>query len=336
MTLVVAGFDVKGELFFIADSAISNKRQSNSNEEDKDTHKTIMSRFKKVYELPIMVHQPYFVRHFSYYHPFRECRDNVMFAIAGSTLIAQNVMNSITNYLRNIRVDFIDDSCAEFCLKTYCDLDVVLACAGYEYDRDYHEIPFKKIVKLINKDNLKKIMELAISHAIKELFSFFKEKELQNNQYLFAFYCNQTMTNYLYQIDIVKVQKTFNEDNERKYVIELDVKEIHVGSLGIIGSHKYDDELKEFYSQQYQQGSQNLSQEMFDKFYSIVEQCERDCKGIERPIVYKKFDRGQVIEQWVGGEENRVQKTKRVNILDFYKPPRIIRDDENVIFDIFD
>ncbi len=126
MTLVIAGHnlekkynyafarvngDVKLEpsgLFVVADSAIT-KPLSHG-------YKTLLGGFKKTYSIPVKIFEPYFLG--GYFRSYtKTCYEGSCFiAIAGSTLTAQHVMNSITEHLGNLRVTHVRD---QFGLGSY-------------------------------------------------------------------------------------------------------------------------------------------------------------------------------------------------------------------------
>jgi hypothetical protein len=120
MTLVIAGHNLEKSpdysstwtgikdsklkqagLFVAADSAITKPLSSG--------YKTLLGGFKKTYSIPVKVWEPYFVGEYfhSYMNPYYEgC---CFVAIAGSTLTAQHVMNSITEHLGHLRITHIRD-----------------------------------------------------------------------------------------------------------------------------------------------------------------------------------------------------------------------------------
>lgn len=314
MTLVIAGFD-KDKIFFIADSGIQHSTKH-------------IHSFKKVYELPIMVYQPYFVCTFRGYHLFRECCDNLVFAIAGSTLVAQDIMNVIINHLRYTRVDYTDNTYKSYYLTTHCNPE--LNCNKSYYGKDFEYIPEIDIMKVVNRNNLKKIIEMSVEHAIDSLRDCSEDDFLNNNEYLFALYCNETKRNYLYKIKI-NVKKYFDNDNNMIKEKEISIDEINKDELAIIGITRYNSELQQFYSERLINNNQNSFEQLLRKFHEIVknhpeivlEDAENNNTNarvyeILHPIVYKKFDRGQIVEKIVVCKDGERKNTMTNSVLKYY------------------
>lgn len=252
MTLVIAGFD-KDKIFFIADSGIQRSIERH------------IRSFKKIYELPIMVYQPHFMRTFRRYLLFKECHDNLVFAIAGSTLVAQDIMNVIINHLRYTRVDSTDDTLKSFYLTTHCNPKLHCANSKIEYDRDFEYISYSDIMKVINRNNLKEIIKISVEHAIDSLRDCSEDDFLNNNEYLFALYCNETKRNYLYKIKI-NVKKYFDNDNKMIKKKEISIDEINKDELAIIGITRYNSELQHIYSKLLKIDIQDLFQKVLKEF----------------------------------------------------------------------
>ena len=115
MTLVVVGYrqngfrwnakkseesvpDRRSGIFLIADSLISTETRSG--------REPLVSGFKKIIEVPINVWQPHFIGELfqGYIKVFQTHK--CLIAFAGSTLTAQHIVNSITNHLSELRIDY--------------------------------------------------------------------------------------------------------------------------------------------------------------------------------------------------------------------------------------
>lgn len=85
-------------LFAIADSIITT-HSSNG-------HSPLLSGFKKIKEIPVKLWQPYFIgENFKSYNSVFAQFDCFV-AFAGSTLTAQHAIDSISNHLSTLRIDY--------------------------------------------------------------------------------------------------------------------------------------------------------------------------------------------------------------------------------------
>lgn len=149
MTLVIAGHNLEKKysyasawtndevklnqsgLFVATDSAIT-KPLSHG-------YKTLLGGFKKTYSIPIKIFEPYFLG--EYFHSYiNPCYEGLCFiAIAGSTLTAQHVMNSITEHLGNLRVTHVRDQfgLGKYTVIRHCQKNPIEERAGIDqWDED--------------------------------------------------------------------------------------------------------------------------------------------------------------------------------------------------------
>jgi hypothetical protein len=119
MTLVIAGYeyskswfsifdedpsvadskmDING-LFIVADSAIT-----------KSPNQTLLNGFRKIHSIEAKIWKPNFIYDdtFNGYVEVYETR-KLFIGFAGSTLVAQHVINNITEHLNNLRISFSRD-----------------------------------------------------------------------------------------------------------------------------------------------------------------------------------------------------------------------------------
>lgn len=149
MTLVIAGHNLEKKytyasawtdgdknlrqsgIFVATDSAIT-KPLSHG-------YKTLLGGFKKTYSIPIKIFEPYFLG--EYFHSYiNPCYEGLCFiAIAGSTLTAQHVMNSITEHLGNLRVTHVRDQAGlgKYTVIRHCQNNPIEERAGIDqWDED--------------------------------------------------------------------------------------------------------------------------------------------------------------------------------------------------------
>ncbi|WP_312088046.1 hypothetical protein [Acinetobacter variabilis] len=276
MTLVVAGYE-GDEIFFIGDSAITSDNVP------------LLSGFKKIYAVPIVVHAPYFLRTFKNYVPFRGYQGECVIALAGSTLIAQHVINSVVGHLDKIRVKHdYDENGIKYSLIRHCNTrDNQLYGPAYtEYDDDVYLD--KDIFNSITIDNIKQIIEYSIKEALSSASKYYQcEKKwgsVINNEYLFALACPHTKQNFLYQVKLVE------EKIEGGIKAVPEISEIPKGSIGIIGLKKFNSNINEEYQKLLATPSK-ISFGMLNCIENIINACNAEgFKGIAKPIIYKRFN----------------------------------------------
>lgn len=276
MTLVVAGYEGE-EIFFIGDSAISSDNV------------TLLSGFKKIYSVPIVVNQPYILRTFRNYIPYKGYEGECVIALAGSTLIAQHVINSVVEHLDKIRVKHdYDENGIKYSLIRHCNTkDNSFYRAEYtEYtDNIYLD---SDIYNAITVDNIKQIIEYSIKEALSSASKHVLDSEswgrVINNEYLFALCCPHTGKNFLYKVELIE-QVT---DNGIKAVPV--ITQIPEGNIGVIGIKAHTQILNEEYKNLLTTPSK-ISLGMLNCIEDIIDKCNSEGnKGVAKPIIYKRFN----------------------------------------------
>ncbi len=279
MTIVVAGYD-GNKVFFIADSAITANK------------KTLLSGFKKIYSIPIILNKPYINRTFYHYMPYRGYEGEAAFALAGSTLIAQHIINLITEHLGKIR--FIHTHTPhgiQYSLLRHCNtLDNPFYKPGYtEYDDSVYLD--EELYKSININDIKDVIEYSIKEALSSASQHSLNendwKRIIDNEYLFALNCPILNKNYLYQIEINAVE----EDGVLKSALPT-VKPILLNKLGVIGLKDRQQDLEDFYNQLIAEKSENISLRMLSKVEDIIDLYRDEGNlGVSKPVIFKTFDK---------------------------------------------
>ncbi|CAA0195955.1 hypothetical protein I5590_10095 [Acinetobacter baumannii] len=305
MTLVVAGFD-GDEIFFIGDSAITNTSGS--------IPKTLLSGFKKIYAIPIIVHAPFFVREFRRYIPFQSYKAESVVALAGNTLIAQHILNTINEHLAKVRVNYsYDGEKTIYSLIRHCD---VRNNQFYQERRlwDESELSYDQVMSAIQYSDLKDIIEYSIGEAVnsasKHILGEEDWKRIKDNEYLFSLSCPHKKENFLYRV-------VFDEE-ERAGVIKAipKIESIQKGQLGIIGIKNFNEQLCEKYNELVITRS-NISLEMLNCFEKIINNCnEQGFKGVAKPIIYKRYSESKLTKaiyirqngDWMKIDENDISR----------------------------
>jgi len=315
MTIVVAGYE-GDEIFIIADSAITSGR------------KTLISGFKKIYSIPIVLHKPYILRTFRNYSPFRSYEGESVIALAGSTLTAQHVINTIAGHLDKIRfIHDYDSNGIKYSLIRHCNTrDNPFYRPEYtEYDDSVYLD--NDLYKSINIDDIKNVIqysiEEALSSASKHICDETDWSRIINNEYLFTLNCPKTRKNFLYKVELNEVEI----DGLVKAVPNL--IEIPRGGLGIIGIKDYENELNDLYIKLAKTPAK-ISLEMLSFVEKIIDDCNsKGNMGVAKPIIYKRFN-GKLLKslsinrngQWVKLDIDEtpwkiINKEKELSLHDF-------------------
>lgn len=284
MTIVVAGH-YENEIFFITDSAITNN------------NKTLLSGFKKVYGIPIQLHVPLFVPYtFSHYIPFEGFKAECVFALSGSTLIGQHVINSISEHLGKIRVIHSHTSSGlRMSLLRHCCIsqNPMYRPEYIEYDNTLYSPT--NVYKAINKENIIEIIEYSIQESFSSAFKHVCDDEgvnwLLENQFMFGVNCSKTQNNFLFKV-------TLKEDYEDGILkIKVCSEEIKSGQLGIIGLTDNSSLTKQYLEKINNVYLENIRSEhcpliLLKLIEDIVDNANAKCyRAVAKPIIYKKFDK---------------------------------------------
>lgn len=226
MTLVIAGHSYLNMgfsrldnkfcdgLFFVSDSSIT---QNGS---------ILVSGFKKVVEMPIRVAGLNFLDEwFQGYHGYKY-EGACTVAFAGSTLVAQHILNSIRNHLADLRPTFRDG--------TY-----LLAMVCEEHKFLYGDYPTDMFLErdlgsnhLLSAEFIASVVE----HSVQSVLN--QAKKHKNMRHMFSAYqadfilgvcCPKTKKYHLYQYEIL------SSDSEDAIV---SMKEIPEGQVAVIGMRK--------------------------------------------------------------------------------------------------
>lgn len=276
MTIVIAGYE-DNDIFFIADSAITSN------------NKTLLSGFKKVYSIPINLHKPYINRTFYRYIPYKAYEGEAVLALAGSTLTAQHIINSINEHLGKIRfIHKYNQNGIQYSLLRHCNT----------YDNPFYKKEYTEYVDVYRDEDLYKSIKVQdikniIEYSIKEALSSASKhvgndadwKRIIENEYLFALHCPITKRNFLYQVEL----KETIQDGIVKAIPN--VIEISKNDLAIIGLKNNKVDLESLYKQLVTEKSDKVSLRMLDALENLIDAYREEGNlGVSKPITYKKFN----------------------------------------------
>ncbi|HHQ6559106.1 TPA: hypothetical protein ACSTJ0_003728 [Serratia fonticola] len=273
MTLVVAGFSDSGAITFAADSIISSK---SSTYPFPDV--TLVRKFRKVIPIDISVRIPYFnplgQLHYWYDTPNSY---SCMIAFAGSTLVAQHIINNIQGHLRRLKLTYIDD---KYKIIMNCEDNTKMESSFFENDMFVN--PEVISDSLLTKDLLSNV----IYHAINDIVGEFKLNEVDGYQddwyrsdFIAAISCKKSKANHLF---------TYKMKFEGNCVF-VNMEEISRDSLAIIGVSRYNDEINRKFSDKGMKSNKDelILQLVSDSVSISIEDMYRD---IGYPVVSKTYD----------------------------------------------
>jgi hypothetical protein len=263
MTLIIAGHNLEKNhfssawrknnevqlkqsgLFVVADSAIT-KPLSHG-------YKTLIGGFKKTYSIPIKVWKPYFLG--EYFHSYMNIyyEGACFIAIAGSTLTAQHVMNSIAEHLGKLRVTYVRDQfdAGKYTVVRHCQNNPLEKNAGVD---QWDENMFSPIDMdaAITSDVIIDNIEYSILESLTSAKHYKLDENDLNSMYTeFAagVYCPVARVHKLYTF-----RMTFALNSEGVYEIALEKEEIPWDRVAVLGMRE-----------SFEQRAQNIMNECISK-----------------------------------------------------------------------
>lgn len=195
MTLVIAGYSRGGDekgIYFAADSHITQRNQ------------ILVKGFKKVIELPIRVKGLNFCGEWFNRYLGNRYESSCAIAFAGSSLVAQHIINSMKNHLSELYPTYFDGR-----------YQIVMSCENkkhLENNDNYSEDMFleRDLDNILTGEYLSQVICHSIDAVLKDsrkhgsmsnLFSAYQA------EFIFGVQCPQTKEHQLYQYEIVPDEK---------------------------------------------------------------------------------------------------------------------------------
>ncbi|MBI3714209.1 MAG: hypothetical protein HY253_14780 [Burkholderiales bacterium] len=295
MTLVIAGHDIekdcsqlnfKGKnygLFVAADSTIT------------DGYQTLLTGFKKIYSVPIKVYEPYFVGEYfrDYLSPFLET--SCFIAFAGSTVIAQHVLNSITNHLALLRYGYEGGSYTspgKYQILMDCEKNSLRDSRNTWGDDMFLK---SDLEGLLSGDLISRV----ILHAIEGALASAKRHKIDERgwkslltQYVVGAYCEIEKRNRLFTF-IPKFEKDIHEVIIN---IVVDVNEIQPGNIAVLGMSEFGGRARQDYEIAFET-NHDVKTAMFSFLNQAIDEVQNNGKKeIDYPSVLKAFNQGKLTE----------------------------------------
>ena len=293
MTLVIAGHDIRkndsksgyaGEvkgLFVVADSTITTGTQ------------TLLSGFKKIYNIPISVYKPSFVG--VYFHDHRSVfrKTNCFIAFAGSTLTAQHVLNAIGNHLCELRIGH-EFSNGGYQILMACQANSLTRRAGVdEWDEDMFRD--SDMDDLLSGDVLCNV----VLHSIRGALAGAKRHKVDAEgfkalltQYVLGAYCEVQKRHRLYTFTPMFTRDILGVIDG----IDVDVQEIEQGQLAVLGMTRFADTANQEYLRAF-----NAGEDVKNAIFKFLNKAIDQVKGngdyeIDRPSLLRAFYLGTLTE----------------------------------------
>lgn len=296
MTLVIVGhnfeegldegsLDASG-LFAVADSSISMPTQSGN--------KTILGGFKKIYPMPIKIWKPHFTG--VHFHSYLEIyfESQCFIAIAGSTLTAQHVLNSISEHLGNIRISFKHsphyDTPGTYTIQRHCQKNVM-------YDNGYtwaeNMFTSRDFEGVITGDAILQIIEYSINEALSSAKGYkLSDPELRQMSCEFAvgIYCPAQET---HKLHVFRMKDRINLEGLVEVYTEKTV--VQEGSIAVLGMREKYEGRAQSYIEELLGLSIPPAKKMFEFLNDAIrETIKSEGPLIDHPSVLKVFNQGSM------------------------------------------
>lgn len=221
MTLVIAGHSLQKGAFGIESDFVDGLFAA-SDSSITSGNITLVSGFKKVVEIPVRVKALNFCgQWFNGYLGYRY-EGGCFVAFAGSTLVAQHIMNSIKNHLGDIYPTYED---GEYKLVMSCERHRHLEQMDYDesmfLDRDLNGLLSAELISEIACHSIQAVLDQAQKHdGMKRNFGAFQA------EFILGIRCPADNQFYLFQYEILP-------DDERGATVKMD--SVSKGELAVIG-----------------------------------------------------------------------------------------------------
>lgn len=230
MTIIIAGFSYDSfhqeSIYFATDSVLTTPYMGLS--------RLLLKGFKKVVEIPVRIKLPLFQGNsfYRYYGDTFETKCTIAFA--GSTLVAQHLMNSITNHLAEL---YPTHKHSRYRLAMSCEKNLHL-CGDYDVEGLYGDCMFTQehLHSLLNAQYISEVVEHSIN-AVLSIVKTYSDMSVDFGPYKAEFilgvYCPQDKQHYLYTYEIIP------DNNLGATVLK---NSINKNEIAIIGAKNFKDE----------------------------------------------------------------------------------------------
>lgn len=294
MTLVIAGHDIRKDtsrpgfqgstegLFVAADSTITNGSQ------------TLLSGFKKIYEVPIKVYQPSFAG--GQFRGYRvvKLETSCFIAFAGSTVTAQHILNGVSNHLVALR--YAHKGAGVLVPGTY---QIQMDCEPNSLNNSMTQWDDDMFLDSDMQDLLSgELVARTVLHVLRISLGSAKRHKIDKagwdsllTQYVLGTYCQVENRHKLYTF-----KPRHKWEGGQIVDIEIDQEEIYPGQLAVLGMMKFEARAKAAYLAAFE-AKQDVKKAMFDYLNLAIDEVQASGQlEIDRPALLRGFQKGQLIE----------------------------------------
>lgn len=273
-------------IFAIADSAITTLGGS----------KTLLTGFRKVYDMKANLWKPSFYPNGSfnnYFNVYQEVPFIVGFA--GSTLVAQHIINSISGHLEDLKISYEEREeygPVKYIINLPCEKNM-LENSPMLTQWDDNTFLNSDFENLLSGKFISNAIEHSINHALKSARKHRLSEEEFKQMYtdiFCGFYCPVLKE---HQIYIYRMKSKLENDVYEVYTEKEKLKKNDIAVLGM--KNRFEQKVKDVFTEECVKDNPYITKvliEFMDK--CITEVHEDDSFEINRPIVYKSLDKGRI------------------------------------------
>jgi len=274
-------------IFAIADSAITTLGGT----------KTLLTGFRKIYDMKAILYKPNFApdgsfRNYSYiYHelPF-------IVGFAGSTLVAQHIINSISGHLEKLEITYLEkaryDEPIQYTIVLPCQENLLKNPPMYtQWDDDtFLDSDFEN---LLSGEYISNAVEHSINHALKSAKQHrlcIEEFKQMYTEIFCGFYCPFLNE---HQIYIYRMKSKFEDGIFEVYTEKEKLAKDDIAVLGM--RSRFEKKVKKAFLEEYEKNDPNVMQVLINLMDTCITEVLADGSfEINKPIVYKSLDRGMI------------------------------------------
>jgi len=259
-----------------------------------DTGVTLLSGFRKSYEVPIKVWKPYFVG--AYFHSYQTTylETSCFIAFAGSTLTAQHVLNSITEHLGKLRISYRRSSSSpgEYCVIRHCqknDLEQGQSVNQWGDDMFLSQDIEALLTADVIADNILYSINESLSSARRYKLD---AKSLQQMQTDFAagVYCPVSRQHRLYTF---RMDKALSDNGI--YEVFAKKEQINWNQVAVLGMREEHEADAQAVLDNCIKSCTPPGDAIFDFLNSAIDKAQKSgSNAIDRPSVLKRFESGRL------------------------------------------
>lgn len=280
------------EIFAAADSAITMPSDSGL--------KTILAGFQKIYPIPICVWAPSFVG--DQFHGYRNVHSQYecFLAIAGSTLTAQHVINSVTEHLSKLRIthyyknddDGEREAEARYKVVRHCEYNRLQAeSENSRFSEDLYAPDDMR--NLLNADQIACVVQYSIRAALTSARKYkLDQNELNSMRTEFALGVRCPIDNSYRLFEYVM---DFVIGSAGMFEISLNRKEIISGEISVLGlASDFKSEAQKVLDRSIE-NRKDIPTELFDFLTRAIDSAnDSENASIDRPAFLTKFYNGRL------------------------------------------